>query len=153
MADRMFHSIREAWYSASKHNMADVKELIPEFFYLPEFLLNSNNFDLGMCFLSFCNVNVFKRRSCPKTIYFSKNPTLIYLDESLSVKALSVLLSSATLDVMSADSKPSLKQNYSIPLCFEFDWWKRYASTDSSEAFTEEHRNGMCKKEGSSAID
>ena len=27
--------------------MADVKELIPEFFYLPEFLKNSNNFDLG----------------------------------------------------------------------------------------------------------
>ncbi|OXB84085.1 UNVERIFIED_CONTAM: hypothetical protein H355_012203 [Colinus virginianus] len=47
LADRMFHSVREAWYSASKHNMADVKELIPEFFYLPEFLLNSNNFDLG----------------------------------------------------------------------------------------------------------
>lgn len=43
----MFHSVREAWFSASKHNMADVKELIPEFFYLPEFLLNSNNFDLG----------------------------------------------------------------------------------------------------------
>uniref|UniRef100_A0A672QYC5 WD repeat and FYVE domain containing 3 n=1 Tax=Sinocyclocheilus grahami TaxID=75366 RepID=A0A672QYC5_SINGR len=47
LADRMFNSIREAWLSASKHNMADVKELIPEFFYLPEFLLNSNNFDLG----------------------------------------------------------------------------------------------------------
>ncbi|XP_032825005.2 WD repeat and FYVE domain-containing protein 3 isoform X1 [Petromyzon marinus] len=47
LADRMFHSVRDAWYSASKHNMADVKELIPEFFYLPEFLLNSNNFDLG----------------------------------------------------------------------------------------------------------
>ncbi|KAF0034332.1 hypothetical protein F2P81_014398, partial [Scophthalmus maximus] len=47
LADRMFHSVREAWLSASKHNMADVKELIPEFFYLPEFLLNSNNFDLG----------------------------------------------------------------------------------------------------------
>ncbi|XP_046392591.1 WD repeat and FYVE domain-containing protein 3 isoform X2 [Ischnura elegans] len=47
LADRMFHSIREAWYSASKHNMSDVKELIPEFFYLPEFLVNSNNFDLG----------------------------------------------------------------------------------------------------------
>jgi len=27
--------------------MADVKELVPEFFYLPEFLVNSNNFDLG----------------------------------------------------------------------------------------------------------
>ncbi|XP_017775866.1 PREDICTED: WD repeat and FYVE domain-containing protein 3 isoform X2 [Nicrophorus vespilloides] len=47
LADRMFHSIKEAWYSASKHNMADVKELIPEFFYLPEFLVNSNQFDLG----------------------------------------------------------------------------------------------------------
>ncbi|XP_078532420.1 WD repeat and FYVE domain-containing protein 3 isoform X3 [Lissotriton helveticus] len=47
LADRMFHSVRDAWYSASKHNMADVKELIPEFFYLPEFVLNSNNFDLG----------------------------------------------------------------------------------------------------------
>lgn len=46
----MFHSVREAWLSASKHNMADVKELIPEFFYLPEFLLNSNNFDLGECY-------------------------------------------------------------------------------------------------------
>ncbi|RZF45662.1 hypothetical protein LSTR_LSTR010613 [Laodelphax striatellus] len=47
LADRMFNSIREAWLSASRHNMADVKELIPEFFYLPEFLCNSNNFDLG----------------------------------------------------------------------------------------------------------
>ncbi|KAJ2950075.1 hypothetical protein O0L34_g11414 [Tuta absoluta] len=47
LADRMFHSIKEGWNSASKHNMADVKELIPEFFYLPEFLVNSNNFDLG----------------------------------------------------------------------------------------------------------
>lgn len=27
--------------------MADVKELIPEFFYLPEFLVNHNKFDLG----------------------------------------------------------------------------------------------------------
>lgn len=47
LADRMFHSVKEGWLSASKHNMADVKELIPEFFYLPEFLVNSNNFDLG----------------------------------------------------------------------------------------------------------
>ncbi|XP_069124433.1 WD repeat and FYVE domain-containing protein 3-like isoform X2 [Argopecten irradians] len=48
LADRMFHSVKENWLSASKNNMADVKELIPEFFYLPEFLKNSNNFDLGM---------------------------------------------------------------------------------------------------------
>lgn len=47
LADRMFHSVKENWLSASKNNMADVKELIPEFFYLPDFLLNKNNFDLG----------------------------------------------------------------------------------------------------------
>ena len=43
----MFHSIPEAWKSASGSNMADIKELIPEFFYLSEFLTNSNCFDLG----------------------------------------------------------------------------------------------------------
>ncbi|XP_050700499.1 WD repeat and FYVE domain-containing protein 3-like isoform X2 [Eriocheir sinensis] len=47
LADRMFHSMKEAWHSASRNNMADVKELIPEFFYLPEFFVNSNKFDLG----------------------------------------------------------------------------------------------------------
>ncbi len=44
----MFHSVKEGWTSAAKHNMADVKELIPEFFYLPEILTNHNKFDLGM---------------------------------------------------------------------------------------------------------
>ena len=44
----MFHSVADAWRSASEHNMADVRELIPEFFYLPEFLTNANRFDLGM---------------------------------------------------------------------------------------------------------
>lgn len=47
LADRLFHSIPDAWRSASESNMADIKELIPEFFYLPEFLVNSNHFDLG----------------------------------------------------------------------------------------------------------
>ena len=49
LADRMFHTIKEGYESASKTNMADVKELIPEFFYLPDFLLNSNKFELGKC--------------------------------------------------------------------------------------------------------
>ena len=48
LPDRLFHSIPDAWTSASETNMADVKELIPEFFYLPEFLMNSNNFDFGL---------------------------------------------------------------------------------------------------------
>ena len=47
LADRMFHSVKDAWLSASKNNMADVKELVPEFFYLPEFLINQNKFNLG----------------------------------------------------------------------------------------------------------
>jgi WD40 repeat protein len=44
--DRLFNSIFSTWHgSTSNHN--DVKELIPEFFYLPEFLENLNDFDLG----------------------------------------------------------------------------------------------------------
>lgn len=46
-ADRLFNSIEKAWNSASKDNTTDVRELTPEFFYLPEFLVNSNNFELG----------------------------------------------------------------------------------------------------------
>ena len=44
----MFHSIGDAYWSAAKNNMADVKELIPEFFYLPEMFLNANRFDFGI---------------------------------------------------------------------------------------------------------
>ncbi|KAJ8418170.1 hypothetical protein AAFF_G00138790 [Aldrovandia affinis] len=47
VADRMFHSVRKEWDSASRDNMSDVRELIPEFYYLPDFLVNSNNFELG----------------------------------------------------------------------------------------------------------
>uniref|UniRef100_A0A0K0FFM9 Blue cheese (inferred by orthology to a D. melanogaster protein) n=1 Tax=Strongyloides venezuelensis TaxID=75913 RepID=A0A0K0FFM9_STRVS len=47
LADRMFHSIEDSFISASRNNMADVRELIPEFFYLPELFKNENNFDFG----------------------------------------------------------------------------------------------------------
>lgn len=46
--DRLFYSIEKAWQSASKDNMTDVRELIPEFFYLPEFLTNRNGYNFGM---------------------------------------------------------------------------------------------------------
>ncbi|CDY32496.1 BnaA09g51000D [Brassica napus] len=47
-ADRLFNSIKETWLSASgKGNTSDVKELIPEFFYMPEFLENRFSLDLG----------------------------------------------------------------------------------------------------------
>jgi beige protein homolog 1 len=47
-ADRLFYSVGKAWESASRGNMSDVRELIPEFFYLPEFLVNSNKYDFGL---------------------------------------------------------------------------------------------------------
>lgn len=46
-ADRLFNSIERAWRSASQDVSTDVRELTPEFFYLPEFLTNSNNFEFG----------------------------------------------------------------------------------------------------------
>lgn len=47
-ADRLFDSIEKAWLSASRDNMTDVRELTPEFFYLPEFLVNINKYDFGI---------------------------------------------------------------------------------------------------------
>ncbi|KAG6608127.1 BEACH domain-containing protein B, partial [Cucurbita argyrosperma subsp. sororia] len=46
-ADRLFQSI-EATYRNCLSNTSDVKELIPEFFYMPEFLCNSNHYHLGV---------------------------------------------------------------------------------------------------------
>ena len=45
--DRLFYSMKKTWSSASRENMTDVRELIPEFFYLPEFLLNHNRYAFG----------------------------------------------------------------------------------------------------------
>nr|XP_056706521.1 WD repeat- and FYVE domain-containing protein 4 [Euleptes europaea] len=47
VADRMFHSLKSTWDSVSRQNMTDVRELTPEFFYLPEFLTNCNQFEFG----------------------------------------------------------------------------------------------------------
>lgn len=47
IAERMFYSVKKEWESASRDNMGDVRELIPEFFYLPDFLINSNHIQLG----------------------------------------------------------------------------------------------------------
>ncbi|EEB06686.2 beige protein [Schizosaccharomyces japonicus yFS275] len=47
-ADRLFFSIKQTWDSASRDNMADVRELIPEFFYLSEMFVNLNHFDFGV---------------------------------------------------------------------------------------------------------
>ncbi|KAH6630350.1 hypothetical protein B0J18DRAFT_488148 [Chaetomium sp. MPI-SDFR-AT-0129] len=46
--DRLFFSIKGAWTSASRENGTDVRELTPEFFYLPDFLTNINGYNFGV---------------------------------------------------------------------------------------------------------
>ncbi|XP_047002591.1 lysosomal-trafficking regulator [Schistocerca americana] len=46
--DRTFHSLHTTWRLTSSDSTTDVKEMVPEFFYLPEFLLNSEGFNLGV---------------------------------------------------------------------------------------------------------
>jgi hypothetical protein len=45
-ADRTFHSVATSWKNCQR-DTSDVKELIPEFFYLPEMFLNQNEYNLG----------------------------------------------------------------------------------------------------------
>ena len=47
LADRMFASVGRAYFSASEHARGDVRELIPEFFFLPELFVNTNKFAFG----------------------------------------------------------------------------------------------------------
>lgn len=44
--DRLFHSVQEAW-SNCLSDFSDVKELTPEWYYLPQFLSNCNDVDFG----------------------------------------------------------------------------------------------------------
>ena len=41
LPDRTFHSLQTSWRLASRESTTDVKELIPEFFFLPEFFMNA----------------------------------------------------------------------------------------------------------------
>eukprot|EP00794_Sanderia_malayensis_P020579 gene20579-22605_t len=46
--DRTFHSVQTTWHLSSFASSSDVKELIPEFFFLPEFLENSEGYNFGV---------------------------------------------------------------------------------------------------------
>jgi hypothetical protein len=48
LPDRLFFSVNHTFRNAMEE-MSDVRELIPEFYSLPEFLLNINKLDLGVC--------------------------------------------------------------------------------------------------------
>jgi hypothetical protein len=47
IADRTFHSLLTSWELSSSKSLSDVKELIPEFFYFPEFLTNIHGLNFG----------------------------------------------------------------------------------------------------------
>jgi len=44
--DRIFHSLHESYANALKDH-SDVREIVPEFFYLPELFVNSNKVAFG----------------------------------------------------------------------------------------------------------
>ena len=44
---RLFYSVAGAWEGASAGGMANVKELLPEFYSVPDFLFNVNDIDMG----------------------------------------------------------------------------------------------------------
>uniref|UniRef100_A0AAQ4QQ09 LPS responsive beige-like anchor protein n=1 Tax=Gasterosteus aculeatus aculeatus TaxID=481459 RepID=A0AAQ4QQ09_GASAC len=46
-ADRTFSSVSRAWRNCQR-DTSDVKELIPEFYYLPEMFVNANDYNLGV---------------------------------------------------------------------------------------------------------
>ncbi|XP_062992178.1 lipopolysaccharide-responsive and beige-like anchor protein isoform X2 [Elgaria multicarinata webbii] len=46
-ADRTFSSVSRAWRN-SQRDTSDIKELVPEFYYLPEMFVNFNNYNLGV---------------------------------------------------------------------------------------------------------
>ena len=48
LPDRTFHDLEATWRLASGDSTSDVKELIPELFYLPEMLINGDRLDLGI---------------------------------------------------------------------------------------------------------
>ncbi|KAK2817203.1 hypothetical protein Q5P01_025394 [Channa striata] len=46
-ADRTFSSVSRAWRNCQR-DTSDVKELIPEFYFLPEMFINANSYNLGV---------------------------------------------------------------------------------------------------------
>ncbi|XP_071834039.1 lysosomal-trafficking regulator-like isoform X3 [Apostichopus japonicus] len=47
LPDRTFHCVNTSWKLSSFQSTSDVKELISEFFFTPEFLINSEGFNYG----------------------------------------------------------------------------------------------------------
>ena len=51
IADRTFRNVATTWWLSSSESATDVKELIPEFYSLPEFLINAESMFWLVCFV------------------------------------------------------------------------------------------------------
>lgn len=69
-ADRLFHSISST-YQSCVENFGDVKELIPEFFYFPDFLMNPSRYFLTLFIHFFSTIHFSTRHSWRCTCIFS----------------------------------------------------------------------------------
>lgn len=58
IADRSFHNMATTWWLSSSESATDVKELIPEFFYFPEFLTNAERESERTHHLIVCHVSL-----------------------------------------------------------------------------------------------
>jgi hypothetical protein len=46
LPDRIFHNIHDSFFNATD-DLSDVRELVPEFYFMPEFLINQEGLDFG----------------------------------------------------------------------------------------------------------
>lgn len=88
-SDRVFNSIERAWKSASTELTTDVRELIPEFFFLPDFLENVNHMDFGVSQngTTVDNVNLPKWCYNKSAVFIQKNIEALesnYVSENLN---------------------------------------------------------------------
>ena len=58
VADRLFWSVADAFHNCT-NTINDVKELIPEFYYMPEFLRNECGHNLG-CMKIYIKIDMYK---------------------------------------------------------------------------------------------
>ncbi|CAD8118833.1 unnamed protein product [Paramecium sonneborni] len=83
--DRLFRSIMKSWIDCN-NEMADVRELIPEFFYLPEAFININGYNFG----KLQNSQIVNNVQLP--FYSNKNPfyfvaqNMIALESEYAIK-------------------------------------------------------------------
>ena len=76
--DRTFHSMQTSWLLSSERSSTDVKELIPEFFYLPEFMTNYEGITLTAGSVTACRSYsyCYTAYSYTSTVFVAQEPLM-----------------------------------------------------------------------------